>query len=73
MSAMDRETRFKVRGMKCGGCAARARGAVSKLRGVVDVTVDPKGGTAVVKGAVDPKAVIEALSKAGYGAALENG
>ncbi len=71
MSAMDRETRFKVRGMKCGSCAARARGAVSKLRGVVDVMVDPKGGRAVVKGAVDPKAVIEALTQIAYPAALD--
>lgn len=69
---MQKETRFKVSGMKCGGCAARAREAVSKLGGVVDVTVDLEGGTAVVKGTIDPNAVIEALTRVGYPAALWN-
>lgn len=70
---MTKEARFKVEGMTCDHCVARVREAVLKLQGVVDVSVDLRGGTAAVKGAVDPGAVIEAMRKAGYAAAPDNG
>lgn len=64
------ETRFSVQGMKCGGCVAKAREAVARLPGFEDAEFDLKTGTALVKGDVDPQAVLHALAKAGYPAAL---
>lgn len=60
------ETRFSVKGMKCGGCIAKATEAVSILPGYVSAEFDLKSGTAVVKGGMDPTAVINALTKVGY-------
>jgi copper chaperone len=67
------ETQFQVQGMKCNGCIAKAREAVSKLPGFEDASFDLASGTAVVKGAVDPQAVIHALTKAGYPAQVRAG
>jgi copper chaperone len=60
------ETRYSVKGMKCGGCVAKATETVSKLPGYVSAEFDLKSGTAVVKGGVDPQAVVSALTKVGY-------
>lgn len=60
------ETHYSVRGMKCGGCIAKATEAVSKLPGYVSAEFDLKSGTAVVKGDVDPQTVVNALTKVGY-------
>lgn len=67
------ETRYKVSGMKCGGCVAKATEALSKLPGYVGVEFDLKNGTAVVKGGVDPRGVVNALTKAGYPAEADAG
>lgn len=61
-----KETRFSVQGMKCGGCVARAQEAVSKLDGYEGAEFDFKSGSGVVRGEVDPEAVIHALTKLGY-------
>ena len=60
------ETRYKVSGMKCGGCIAKATEVVSKLPGYVSAEFDLKSGSAVVKGDVDTQAVVNALTKVGY-------
>ncbi len=60
------ETHYSVRGMKCGGCIAKATEALSKLPGYVSAEFDLKSGTAVVKGDVDPRGVVNALTKVGY-------
>ena len=60
------ETRFTVKGMKCGGCIAKATEALAILPGFVSADFDLKSGTAVVKGAVDAQAAVNALTKAGY-------
>ena len=65
------ETRYKVRGMKCGGCIAKATEAVSILPGFVSAEFDLKSGTAVIKGNVDPPAVVNVLTKVGYPAEVE--
>ncbi len=65
MSGVD-ETHYSVRGMKCGGCIAKATEALSKLPGYVSADFDLKSGSAVVKGRVDTQAVVNALTKAGY-------
>ncbi len=60
------ETRYSVTGMKCGGCVAKATEAVSKVPGYVSAEFDLKTGSAVVKGSVDPQAVVKALTQVGY-------
>ena len=58
--------KLSVSGMKCNGCIAKATAAVAKLPGYVAAEFDLKAGTAVVKGDVDPQAVVQALTAAGY-------
>lgn len=65
------ETHYSVSGMKCGGCIAKATEAVSKLPGFVEARFDLAAKSAVVKGSVDPQAVIQALNGAGYPAELK--
>ncbi len=67
------ETRFKVTGMKCDGCIAKARQALAEVPGVTEAEFDLKSGTAVVKGDVHPQAVVETLTKVGYPAQVESG
>ncbi|MBI3777635.1 MAG: heavy-metal-associated domain-containing protein [Gammaproteobacteria bacterium] len=67
------ETRYRVSGMKCGGCIAKATEAVSKLPGYVSAEFDLKNGTAVVRGGVDPQSVVNALTKVGYPAEADEG
>jgi copper chaperone CopZ len=59
--------------MKCGGCIAKATEALSKLPGYVSAEFDLKSGTAVVKGSVNPQAVVNALTKVGYPAETDAG
>ena len=67
------ETRYSVTGMKCGGCIAKATEAVSKVPGYVGADFDLKTGSAVVKGSVDPQDVVNALTKVGYPAEVNEG
>ena len=60
------ETRFTVKGMKCGGCIAKATEALSLLPGYASAEFDLKSGKAVVKGSIDPQAAANALTRAGY-------
>jgi len=60
------ETHYKVSGMKCGGCVAKATEALSKLPGFVEARFDLAAKSALVKGSVGPQAVIRALRGAGY-------
>jgi copper chaperone len=67
------ETRYSVTGMKCGGCVAKATEAVAKLPGYESAEFDLKTGSAVVKGSVDPQAVVNALTQVGYPAQVNRG
>ena len=67
------ETRYRVSGMKCGGCIAKATEALSKLPGYVSAEFDLKSGSAAVKGDVDTQAVVNALTKVGYPAEADEG
>ncbi len=60
------ETRYRISGMKCGGCIAKATEALSKLPGYVSAEFDLKSGNAVVKGGVEAQAVVRALTQIGY-------
>jgi copper chaperone CopZ len=67
------ETHFSVKGMKCGGCVAKATEAVSKLPGYQACEFDLTTASAVVKGDVDPQAVVKALTEVGYPAQVNEG
>jgi copper chaperone len=69
----DIEMRYIVKGMKCGGCIAKATAALSKLPGYVSAEFDLKNGTAIVKGNVDPRAAVSALTKVGYPSEIDEG
>lgn len=69
----NNETRFSVKGMKCGGCVAKATEAVSKLPGYQASEFDLKSASAMVKGSVNPQAVVQALNQIGYPAEVDEG
>ena len=62
---------YQVTGMSCAACQARVEKAVSKVPGVKSVAVSLLTNSMGVEGEADPKAVIEAVQKAGYGASLK--
>lgn len=65
---------LKVAGMSCGGCAANVESILKALPGVESAAVDLGTGRAAVtyrSGETGPEALAEALSGAGYGAAVE--
>ncbi len=66
------ETRLTIKGLKCDGCIARAREALSRVPGVLDAEFDLKAGTALVKGHADPHAIARALTDTGYPAELSS-
>ncbi len=70
---MSVTTRFHVQGMKCDGCVSRANEALRTLPGFESARFDLKGGGAEVTGDVDPQAVCEALTRAGYPAVVNSG
>ncbi len=62
---------YKVTGMSCAACSARVEKAVSALEGVDSCSVNLLTGTMGVEGTADEKTVIDAVVKAGYGAAAK--
>ena len=65
------ETHYKVSGMKCDGCIARAREALAGVVGVESAEFDLQAGAAVVTGDADPDSVASALTDIGYPAEVE--
>lgn len=57
---------FKVEGMACSHCSGRVETTIKALPGVEKVTVDLATGIATVEGKVDPAAVTDAVTAAGY-------
>lgn len=64
---------YKVSGMSCAACSARVEKAVSALEGVSDCRVNLLTGSMQVEGSASSDAIISAVKKAGYGAALSDG
>ena len=62
----DMHTIFKVKGMMCPHCKATVEKAVGDLPGVIAVTVDLSTGQVAVEGVVDPQAVNDAVTAAGF-------
>ena len=71
MSAI--QTNYYVQGMKCGGCIETANKALADVLGFEGAEYDLQAGTAVVAGNVDPQAVCQALTAAGYPAVVKSG
>ncbi len=63
--------KFTVTGMTCSACQAHVDKAVRKLPGVTEVNVNLLGGTMSVEHdeSVTAQAIVEAVTRAGYGAA----
>lgn len=68
---MSNSKSYKIENMKCGGCVEAAKSAVEKLPGVDSAVIDLDSASGVVTGDVDPQAVIDALTAAGYPASLQ--
>jgi copper chaperone CopZ len=66
------ETHYYVKGMKCGGCIAKAREALAQVPGFESADFDLKEGTGVVRGDVDPQAAAQALAGVGYPAVVKS-
>ena len=65
--------KYNVTGMSCSACSASVEKAVKKVKGIDSCTVSLLTNSMTVEGNADPKAVIEAVEKAGYGASLMTG
>ena len=65
-------TQFHVQGMKCDGCVNTAKSALENVLGLAEVEFDLAAGTATVSGEVDPQAVCQALTEAGYPAVVKS-
>lgn len=68
----DMVTEFFVQGMKCGGCTANASKALVDMQGLVSAEFDFKAGTGRVVGNIDPQAVCQLLTEAGYPAVVKS-
>jgi copper chaperone CopZ len=69
----DQQTRFIVSGMKCEGCVATVKEALTQVVGYEDAEVNLADGVAAVKGDIDPQAVCQVLAQAGYPAVVQSG
>ena len=70
-SADTEEVVLNVKGMTCGGCENRVKGALNGCVGVKDAQVSHKDGKAVVeveKGKANKEKLIEAVEKVGFAA-----
>ncbi len=63
---------YDVSGMHCAACQARVERAVSSVEGVTSCNVNLLTNSMGVEGTASDEAVIEAVTKAGYGASLRD-
>src|SRR4030067_755856 len=61
--------RFSISGMSCAGCVATVENALKNVPGVIEAAVNFAEHTATVRGSVDSKALVAAVTASGYGAA----
>ena len=65
-------TQYHVTGMSCAACSARVEKAVSALEGVESCSVSLLTNSMGVEGTAEPSEIIDAVTKAGYGASLKD-
>ena len=63
---------YAVTGMSCAACSTHVEKAVCKVSGVTGVTVSLLTNSMSVEGTASPGDIIDAVEKAGYGAALKS-
>jgi len=63
--------KYKITGMSCAACSARVERAVGALGGVNSCAVNLLTNSMTVEGSVKEEVVIDAVTKAGYGASLD--
>ena len=68
----DTITHYYVQGMKCAGCIAAANKALAEVLGFESAEFDLQAGEATIHGDVDPQAVCQALTQAGYPAVVRS-
>ena len=64
---------YNVTGMSCASCSSRVEKAVSKVEGVTQCSVNLLTNSMSVEGTASSQAVIDAVTKAGYGASVKGG
>ncbi|MBP3458624.1 MAG: heavy metal translocating P-type ATPase [Lachnospiraceae bacterium] len=64
---------YTVTGMSCAACSTHVEKAVAKVPGVTGVSVSLLTNSMGVEGTASSSDIIDAVTKAGYGAALKNG
>ena len=64
------EVKLTVTGMHCPKCVARVKDALEAVDGVVKAEVSLEEESAVVTGAADPAALVEAVRAIEFGAEL---
>ena len=64
---------YNVTGMSCAACQARVEKAVCAVPGVESCAVSLLTHSMGVEGTASPEAIVEAVTKAGYGASLKGG
>lgn len=62
-------SKYSITGMSCAACSARVEKAVSQVEGVTECSVNLLANSMTVEGDAAPETIIEAVEKAGYGAA----
>ncbi len=62
----DMITEYKIKGMNCPHCQASVTKAIAAVEGVEQVSVDLTSGIAKVEGKHDGKAIVAAVSAAGF-------
>ncbi len=70
---MSDSLRISISGMMCAGCVATVENALTAVPGVSEASVSFADHSATVSGDVAPEAVIQAVTDAGYQAALMTG
>ena len=63
---------YTVTGMSCAACSTHVEKAVAKVPGVTGVSVSLLTNSMGVEGTASSSDIIDAVTKAGYGAALKN-
>ncbi|MCR4331393.1 MAG: heavy metal translocating P-type ATPase [Sulfuricaulis sp.] len=69
MTDLSQTKRLSISGMSCAGCVATVENALKNVPGVIESAVNFAEHTATVRGSVDAKALIAAVTASGYGAA----
>ena len=71
MTEAATQTRFRIEGMDCAGCATKIDTAVRRLPGIADVTVSVTAGTMAVRHTAesDLDALQKKVTGLGYGIA----